>query len=218
MAQKITVDFSDVPASFLPAGDYEAVINEGILKTSQNSGGQYINWEFELTEGEAAGRKAYMMTSLLPQALFGLRDMFATVGLDAAAISELEVDEDSGMILDPDFSGMPVKVKLNVEEYNGIKRNKVVKIVECHRPFGQDAEPVYEEGVVPADDEQDPEEAADDLDRAYQAADAMQTSFLTDTGVKASADDFTVAIDENGNDILVDSEGNPVNEDGETPI
>lgn len=160
---KIAVDFSDVPASFIPDGQYQAVINKVELKTSKTDpSSQYLNWEFEGVEGDATARKFIMMTSLKPAALFGLRDALDTLGLDASAAAELEVDEDSGLLIDPDLSGIPVTVQITSDTYQGITRNKVQKIIECHRPFGQDAEEaeVMDEPPAPVQTSMDFEVAA----------------------------------------------------------
>lgn len=131
---KFKVNFGDVPDSYIPPGNYEATITQVVLKESQSSEYPYLNWTFELTDPEHLLMPVWMITSLSPKALFGLKDAFAVLGVtDDSEEFELEVDDDTGFLIDPDVIGIPVTIKTSVNEYQGRKLTRVDKIVECHR-------------------------------------------------------------------------------------
>lgn len=134
---KLQLDFSQLPSEFMPNGKYDAVITACQYRTSQTSGNGYLNWTFEITEGEHSGRKVFLMTSLAPQALFSVKSAFSTMGVDSN-MPEITVneDDDKGDLLDPDFVGLPVQVEVTTNEYQGQKRNQVKRITKAYRLVG----------------------------------------------------------------------------------
>ncbi len=139
----IRIDFSKVPSNFIPAGEYEAVISKVEVRESKSGPWPYLNWEFDITEEEHAGRKVWMMTSLSPKALWGVQGAFSTLGIvsDSDALTELEYDPDDGTLTNPDFAGMSVIVAVEEDEWQGQKHSRAVAITYCEHPFGdEDAE------------------------------------------------------------------------------
>lgn len=94
----IRVNFTDVASSNsyepVPTGKYNVFVTDGEIKesgpNSKNPGSQYINWEMTIDGGNYDGRKLWTNTSLLPQALFGLKGLLAAAGLNADG--ELDFD------------------------------------------------------------------------------------------------------------------------------
>ena len=48
-----------VPFEAIPAGKYTAIITDSDLKETRSGNGRYLQLEFEITEGEYAGRKLW---------------------------------------------------------------------------------------------------------------------------------------------------------------
>jgi len=48
----------------IPAGKYVAVINDSEMKPTKSGGGQYLQFEFEIIEGDYAGRKLWARLNL----------------------------------------------------------------------------------------------------------------------------------------------------------
>ena len=95
----VTVNFSETSSSdfdLIPAGKYHAKVTGGEMKESgpnaNNPGAQYINWEFTIQEGAQEGRKVWTNTSLLPHALFSLKNLLSAVGFETSASLDFEID------------------------------------------------------------------------------------------------------------------------------
>ena len=96
----VTVNFSDTSSSdfeVLPAGKYYVKATGGELRESgpnaNNPGAQYINWEFTVQEGPQEGRKVWTNTSLLPHALFSLKNLLSAVGKETSGSLDFEIDD-----------------------------------------------------------------------------------------------------------------------------
>lgn len=161
---KYTVDFSDVPSDKMENGVYEAVVNKIEMRESKSSEHPYLNWEFEIVEGESIGRKVYMMTSLSPKALFRLKQTFEVCGLDADSVTDMDVDDATHELLFPDFIQMPVTIKVKNENYQGRDIPKVEQITESHRPFTASGAVLGEEVEFADPDDETPEDDDDDSD------------------------------------------------------
>jgi hypothetical protein len=116
----------------IPRGEYHLKVTDGEIRTSgetaKNPGAQYINWEFTVQDGEYAGRKLWAMTSLLPQALFGLKGLLQATGkfTDDQLSGDLEFEIED--VIGSDVIGV-VKIKpedkvKGYDEQNQIKAFK----------------------------------------------------------------------------------------------
>lgn len=121
------IDFSGVETKnfdAIPAGSYKAKVTNYEVRESgpnaKNPGAQYINWEFTIQEGEYEGRKQWTNTSLLPQALFALKDMLAATG-KFEVDGELDFDPDD--VVGADLVIVVKRKKNDDDEYtNEIKK------------------------------------------------------------------------------------------------
>ena len=101
----IRVDFTSTNDDPIPAGAYNAVVagvEEKVAgENAKNPGSKMLLWTFEVQEPpEFSGRKLWVNTSLLPQALFTLRNLLRAVDPDNAS------DYDSELEFEPeDFVG-----------------------------------------------------------------------------------------------------------------
>lgn len=120
------VDISGVEASsfdVLPAGQYLVAITDGELKESgpnaKNPGAEYISWEFTVQSGQYEGRKLWSNTSMLPQALFGIKGLLAAVG-HPSANGSFDSEEIIGDIMGSTCTAL-VKTRL----YEGDMKNEI---------------------------------------------------------------------------------------------
>jgi hypothetical protein len=115
----ISVDLSDVgdvSGKPPPEGRY-AVLVTGFEEreageNAKNPGSAYISWELTVQQGEHQGRKFFQNTSLLPQALFGLKQLLL------ATEDWTEDDLNGKLEFDPnDVVGKEIGVKTVNKEY-----------------------------------------------------------------------------------------------------
>lgn len=128
------VNMTDVEVSNfdpIPGNTYLANITDGEVKTSgpqaKNPGAEYVNFEFTISEGEYEGRKQWKVASLLPHALFSLKEVLSASGVysDEQLTGELEWEID-------DVIGKPVRITVTKERVPNTEpaefRNNVKKV------------------------------------------------------------------------------------------
>lgn len=121
----LNLDFSSVPSREpLEEGMYLLQIAEAQEKIS-STGNPMISVTYDVIsthEGEEVpgGRKIWDNYSLQAQALFKLKELLSALGIDTAAVVEMEVS---------DLVGQQVMAKVIQEPYNGELRNRIKKIV-----------------------------------------------------------------------------------------
>jgi hypothetical protein len=117
----ISVNFDGVESggSVLPEDDYLVKVDEVELETSDSSGQDYLSFTFEVAEGDHTGKKLYHNCSLQPQALFNLRNVLESLGVDVP---------DGPMDLDPaDLIDLTCSVAVQHEEYQGKTKARIVE-------------------------------------------------------------------------------------------
>lgn len=116
----IKVDFTGVEVnSFdVPDGPYVFIVSSVTQKKSQESGQPYLSWEFKVDEGHYKGRKVWDNTSLQPQALWKLRNLFECMGMDIDD-GEFEVDLE-------ELQGQVVGGEVANEKYQGKDKPRIV--------------------------------------------------------------------------------------------
>lgn len=129
---KFKMNFADVPSNNVPDGEYDATLESVEMRQSQNSEFPYLNWKFVLSEGESSGRTVYMTTGLGPKSLWNVRDQFVMLGFPEDAAVEIDVDDETNMVVDPPLSAVPVKVSVFNETYNNRQTPKVSHIVQSY--------------------------------------------------------------------------------------
>lgn len=144
----ITVDLSgvEVGGKTVPEGKHQVSVDSASIETSNNSGSQYIKFEFEITEGKSKGSKLFHNCSLQPQALFNLKSVLTALGF---AVPSKAFDLDLKELI-----GLECTVEVAHETYEGKKKSRVVEFI------GGESED-DEEG----DEEGDIEELLEELDK-----------------------------------------------------
>lgn len=125
---KVTVDFSDVETrSTVPEGTYDVVVESVELKESNSSEHPYLNWTLVIADGEYANSKLWTVTSFSPRALFKMQELFTSFGLTGAS-HELEVDESTGIVTEPELAGLAATAVVKHELYEGKPQARVVSL------------------------------------------------------------------------------------------
>ena len=117
----IHIDFSNVEDAFepLPTGAYPVQVTAVEVRDGQ-SGFPYLNWTFEVQDGEFTGRKLWGVTSLSPKALWKLKEFLKAVGEDETTLGREDFD------LDPDaYIGKTILAGVTQESYEGKIQNRV---------------------------------------------------------------------------------------------
>lgn len=119
----LEIDFSgvkDQDYQVIPEGVYNCAVYDVVIKTSKNSGKDYINWVFSIVdECDYKGRRVFNNTSLQPQALWKLKEVLDAIGVKADKVVELDLNSYIGKIL---------KVKIGITSYNGSDTNEVEEV------------------------------------------------------------------------------------------
>jgi hypothetical protein len=122
---KVTLDFSEVNNNdALPEGRYRATIDQIELRGVKPETPGYLNWQFSIEEGQFVGRKVWMMTSLKTAALWKLAQSFKALGLQIQNV-DLEIDEGTNLLVEPNLMGQSVFVDVTQETYQGRQQNRV---------------------------------------------------------------------------------------------
>ncbi len=113
----VSVDFTGVEASGKVEEGRQIVTVDGTpeVKTSDNSGTDYINWKLK-----AKGGVIYHTTSLQPQALWNLRNTLEALGLE---VPEGAMDLDLSEV-----DGLEMGVEVEHESYQGKKRPRIIDV------------------------------------------------------------------------------------------
>lgn len=111
---RFNVDFTNAGDGFqlVPEGDYICKVSK--ITVEDGTKGKYLKWEFVIGTGDYKGQKLYHNTSLLPQALFNLRNTIIALGIDVPKSA---------------FS-------IDTEKYVG----KIVGITVTHREYTKDGQ------------------------------------------------------------------------------
>lgn len=133
------IDFDDIPEfELIPAGVYDAVVEQVVYnEPADDSKLASLQAQYTLTEeGDLQGRVISQWVSIpdsdkqSQNKLFGTasryKQFFAAFGFDPN--QELAVDEDTGTVTDPAFSGAVVQIKIAVEPHYLERDRKVNKI------------------------------------------------------------------------------------------
>lgn len=153
MAQ-FDIDFSNIQSTDpLPKGQYLVNIDSVTMKASQNSEHPYLNWRLtviaeEEEQAEWNGRTLFFMTSLSPKALWRLQSVFEALGTYQEKMS-LEVDEDSGLVLSPQFAETTAIAHVIQEPYQGRMQNRVENLTSAavQAPAPELAKPAVQPAV-----------------------------------------------------------------------
>lgn len=113
----------------IPVGEYAARVTDGQIQeagpNAKHPGSEYINWEFTIQEGDYEGRKQWTNTTLLPHALYGLKELLKATedhhGLDhEGQIKKYEIIDK--------VIGAPCTLRVTKDTYDGETVNRVKRV------------------------------------------------------------------------------------------
>jgi len=163
-ARKMRIDFGGVDKEIkkgrggrtrIPEGDYLARITDVESRKSERTESRYLNWTFQITEGDHKGTKLYGMTSLKPAALWNLRNLIhAATGKNVAGRA---VNFDPANVI-----GKVVGISVEDDTYGEGDRKTTRSRVNT--TFPADEYEGGEEGDEDEDEEEEDEEEDEDED------------------------------------------------------
>ena len=159
---KFKADFSNVgdgPGTMVPDGDYICKVTK--ITVEQGDKGKYFKWEFTVGMGEQKGKKIYDNTSLLPQALFNLRNTIIACGIDVPK-SAFAVDTDK-------YIGKIIGITTGTREYTKDgKKKQATDVIDKWRavkgPRGWGKVNAQEEVEDELSDEETTEEEVEEIE------------------------------------------------------
>ncbi len=125
----IHLDFSNIEDfDPLPPGVYPVIIESlQVRDSTEKPGNQYLNWVLSVSEGDYEGRKVFMTNGLTEKSLYYLHEQFLNLEVieDDAAEMDLEVDEETGYVLEPDVTGIAALAEVSQRVNKGKLVNQV---------------------------------------------------------------------------------------------
>jgi len=161
---KLKVNFEGVEGrTLVPEGDYHAKVLEVTQEEGSDSGEPYLAWKLETIDDNKKlnGKNLYYNTSLQPKALWNLRNLLETLGVEIPD-DELEIDLD-------ELVDLELMVTVEHEKYEGKNKARIVDFA----PVGDSDDD--EEGVEVEDDEDKGEEDGEEVE-AVSASDVKEMS------------------------------------------
>lgn len=178
--KKIKVDFTGVDVrTLLAEGQYHAKV----LEITQEDGNEYpyLKWVFEVISNDKTnGAKLFYNTSLAPKALWNLRNLLETLGVETPA-SEVELDTD-------EYIGLELMLRVEHETYEGKDRAKVTDFTPLEETASaeDDEEPEEEEEE---DEKEESDEEETEEEEEEEDTEAEDDSEEEDDDGKISATD-----------------------------
>lgn len=176
----VSVDFTGVEGRVLvPEGDYRAKVDEVSKEVSQNDN-EYLSWLFRTIDEDDKkldDKPLYYNTSLQPQALWNLRNLLETLGVDIP---------DGVMALDlTELPGLELVLTVEHETFEGKKRARVVDFMPL-----EDEED--EEGEVEDDEAEDEDE---DDEGGEEGITADEVKGMATAELKELAEEYELEIE-----------------------
>ena len=153
----LRVNFTGVETRvLLPEGLYHSVVDN--VEVEEGNAAPYLKWTFKTKDEDSKldGKPLYYNTSLAPQALWNLRNLLETLGVETP---DSEVD-----LVPSEWHGLELMLKVQHEEWEGKTRAKVTDFqpLEEVASTTDDETPAAEEPEGEAAEEADDEEPAEE--------------------------------------------------------
>lgn len=133
---KVKVDFSEVTEfEALDVGEYDALIAKlTYVEPASEDKYPYLNVEFDVTEPTFEGRKLWKVWSLSPKALWRMKQDLENLGFDAEEELDIDYDEDTMEVTEPEVVGMPCRLVVKQRTYEGRIQNDVDAVLSMDTP------------------------------------------------------------------------------------
>ena len=139
-------------------GEYLVVVDEVEYRDAETHEKEYdsLEWRLTITEpGDFEGRKLWFYNSFSPKAMFRMIETFENLGYDVDPEGEfdLDYDEDTMLIIDPELAGIPAIAVVEPSTYNGKPSHSVATLLSADAPAETDNEPEPESEPEPEPEE-----------------------------------------------------------------
>lgn len=115
----LNLDFSSVTSRDpLPEGVYDVTISKVEQTISKSSGNPMLKVEFDVQDPEYTGRKLWSNYVLTEAAMWKVKELFDSLGLDTSSMVDMDTDE---------LIGLSCKAKVAQREYEGNIQNEIKK-------------------------------------------------------------------------------------------
>lgn len=113
MTIRVPLDFSEAKEyAVLEGGVYDAVLEKIVWQEQTgNQKADQLRVQYTITDGEYKGEQVSQWLSFSDRALMRMKEFFDAFE-DVDMPDELEIDEEDGVLLDPDLSDTPVQIKV----------------------------------------------------------------------------------------------------------
>lgn len=116
-SSSVKVDFTGVESRVtVPEGDY--LVKVAGVKQEEGDKADYFAWDFEIVDGKHEGSNLYLNTSLSPKALWNLRNLLMSLGVEVPN-GELDIELE-------ELTDLELMVVVAHETYEGKKQSRIV--------------------------------------------------------------------------------------------
>lgn len=123
----VSLDFTGIEEfGAIPDGLYDATVFAVEPQRAKSNDNPFLKWTFALQDPQYPNRKMFHNTSLLPQSRWVVKQLLTALGVPTEGVVELNFRE---------LLGLPCRLQLTTEMYEGEPRNKVKKVF----PAGSEA-------------------------------------------------------------------------------
>lgn len=135
------IDFSAVSeATFIEPGMVPVSIGKVTMKEASDHQSHFFQFDLTVADGPSEGSSLVYRCSLKQNVLWRLKRVLRSLGYSVDGTMNFEVDEDSGLLVEPMLVGTVAMAQVYTDTYNGEKRSAVQSL------FGMDDE----EGIAAA--------------------------------------------------------------------
>ena len=123
MSKEIIINFHNAEReNLITEGKHEVEVDRVELKQGKESGAEYLNWQFRIINGRHAGRCLFMKTSLQPEALWKIKDLFEAIKFPNFGKVSIHTD---------DLAGFRLFVSVRHKEFNGKIVEEISRFRAC---------------------------------------------------------------------------------------
>lgn len=171
-----------------PSGDYPAKIIAAKKVEAKESGNMMIVWDFEITSGKYKGRKFRDRHTLVPAALFNIRNLLEALGVN--------VPEKTTKLKFKKYVGSEVGISLIDGEYNNKPLSEVDDFLPISEVGDDEDEELDDDELDEDEDDDEDDEDLSEMDRKELKSYIKENDLDVKVTKKMDEDDIREAIEE----------------------
>lgn len=127
---KLQINMSGVQeATHVPPGKYPGLIGKVELVESADKTSHNLKWTIQIADGPNQGASMTMFTSLKQNALWRLKGILRNLGFNVEGMIDLDVDEETGIVVEPPLAGTPCVIDVVDDTYNNVLRSTISDVL-----------------------------------------------------------------------------------------